>query len=62
MTIHARIQRGRRNKLSQPIPIRLLPEKAAKTEEFAQTEMRPRIRIIFLHGLETYEAEMAQSK
>jgi len=65
MTIHARIQRARRNKLSRPIPIRLLPEEVTKTEEFAQTEMRSRasfIRIIFLRGLEAYETEMAQSE
>jgi hypothetical protein len=51
MPIHARIQRARSNKLFQPIPTRLLPEAVAKTEEFAQTEMRSRasfIRIFYV--------------
>jgi hypothetical protein len=61
MTYTAPIQRTRRNALSQPMPIRLLPDEVAKAEKFAAMEMRSRasfIRIIFLRGLEAYEADL----
>jgi len=61
MASKQKVTRAVRNPLSQPIPIRLLPDELEKTNQFAEREMSSRsrfIRIMFLRGLAAYEQEL----
>jgi hypothetical protein len=61
MTIAAKVSRAARNRLSQPIAIRLMPDELEKTEHYAKMDMRSRslfIRVTFLQGLAIREKQI----
>lgn len=50
-----------RSPLSQPVPIRLMPDELEKTIRYADQEQRSRasfIRLIYLRGLADYEKQL----
>ena len=64
MTTKAPVTRQPKNALSQPIPIRLLPDEVERVELYAQDDSRSRasfMRLMLLRGLQSYESERAQS-
>jgi hypothetical protein len=61
MTTKAPLTRHPRSALSQPVPIRLMPDELEKTIRYAEREQRSRasfIRLIYLRGLADYEKQI----
>jgi len=58
MTLNATVHRDRKNSLSKPIPVRLLPEEMQKIEHYVNKSGRSRssfMRRMCLLGLEQHE-------
>lgn len=64
MTTKGPVTRHPRSSLSQPIPIRLMPDELERTVRYAESEQRSRasfIRLIYLRGLADYEKQLPSS-
>ena len=64
MTTEAPVTRQPKNALSQPIPIRLLPDEVERFEQGAKQDQRSRasfMRLMALRGLHSYESEREHS-
>ena len=68
MTIHKlapRAPKDPKNAQAKLLPIRLLPDEMAKTDQYASQEIRSRsafARMIYLRGLADYERELAAAQ